>query len=370
MQGRTYRVKAGDSLSSIAKHQLGNAVFWPRIYAYNNRSSVPRDHRLPHADKLRVGQVLLLPPPEPPEHRHLNASLRSGQGHAKQATHPSIPATTVPASSAASAVHPTPPPTQTPSPRSEGKPLPASTPTANDPDTSEKTQVNSFPFKYNLDLIPEQKLDGGSFEATLKFQGVLVVWIDKQIPLTTFTNKGAELAAKSESDMVVGRLLTQTKVSWDRSSNKVSFEDLMTTQAKGFPESTLAVGLAVDSLNPIPAFRAKFTAPKLEGRIGQSLYYAENVTVTLDLRPKNDDDITRRPNLAPARQPSWASGALQSVRKHGLEIAAGTLILGAVVLAGAAVASNFVTFGTDTPVDIPAFAGSAAMISAASRLTQ
>lgn len=124
----------------------------------------------------------------------------------------------------------------------------------------------------------------------------------------------------------------------------------MTTKAKGFPENTLAVGLVVDSLNPIPAFRAKFTAPKLEGRLGQTIFLTENLVVTLDLRPKDDDDdITRRPNLVPARQPSWASNAMQTVRRHSGEIAAGALILGAGLLVGAAVASNFVTFGTDTP---------------------
>lgn len=362
MQARTYRVKAGDSLSSIAKHELGRAIFWPRIYAYNTSRDLPASHRLTHADRLRVGQTILLPPPEPAHSGSLNAKLRTGQPHARQATGPAVQATTEPAISQSPAA---------PSPATPAPSPPSPSAVAIGPDASDTTHVNSFPFKYDLSLIPEQKLDGGTFEATLKFQGSLVVWADKQIALATMTNKGLEVAAKSESDAAVVKLLTQSKVSWDRSANKVSFEDLMTTQAKGFPPSAVAVGIAMDSSNPVPAFRAKFTSEKLEGRIGQTLYIAQNLTITIDLRPKkDDDDITRRPNTAPATHPGWLASAVQSVERHGDQIAAGALVLGAGILIGAAVASNFVTFGADTPVDLPAGAGAAAMLRAAGALAQ
>ncbi len=358
MQARAYRVKAGDSLSSIAKHELGRAVFWPRIYAYNNRSALPASRRLVHADRLRVGQTIFLPPTEPAQSGTITAKLQTGQPHSQQATRPAVQPTTKAASN---------------SPTSERST--AATPSSSQPqqapeaDSSETTHVNSFPFKYDLSLIPEQKLDGGTFEATLKFQGSLVVWIDRQIPLATMTNKGLELAAKTDSDSAVVKLLTQSKVSWDRSANKVSFEDLMTTQAKGFPPSAVAVGIAVDSLNPVPAFRAKFASDKLEGRIGQSLYIAQNVTVTIDLRPKkDDDDITRRPNAAPVARPGWLVGAARAIEQHGNQIAAGALVIGAGILIGAAVASNFVTLGADTPVDVPAGAGAAAMLRVAGAL--
>ena len=360
MQAKTYRVKIGDSLSSIAKHELGREVFWPRIYAYNTSKALPASQRLTHADRLRVGQVILLPPSEPAQSGTIAAKLRTGQPHTLQATRPAVQATTKPVSGQL----PSSPSPATPSSQPQSPPGPVA-------DASETTHVNSFPFKYDLSLIPEQKLDGGTFEATLKFQGSLVVWVDKQIPLATMTNKGLEIAAKTETDSIVVKLLTQSKVSWDRSANKVSFEDLMTTQAKGFPPNAIAVGIAADSLNPVPAFRAKFTSEKLEGRVGQALYIAQNLTITVDLRPKkDDDDITRRPNAAPAVHPGWLSSAVQSVERHGNQIAAGALVLGAGVLIGAAVASNFVTFGLDTPADVPAGLGAAAMLRTAGALVQ
>ena len=86
-------------------------------------------------------------------------------------------------------------------------------------------------------------------------------------------------------------------ISRDDKAKKVSFEDLLTTQAKGMPPSITAVGVAVDSSNPIPALRAKFVSAQLQGRLLRHLFIAENMTVIIDIRPRGgDDDITRRPN--------------------------------------------------------------------------
>jgi nucleoid-associated protein YgaU len=51
----TYTVKAGDSLSKIAKHELGDANAWKRIFEEN------RDV-LDDPDKIFPGQTLKLPP--------------------------------------------------------------------------------------------------------------------------------------------------------------------------------------------------------------------------------------------------------------------------------------------------------------------
>jgi nucleoid-associated protein YgaU len=51
---KTYKVKSGDTLSSIAKATMGDANKWKAIYAAN------RD-RLPHPDSLMEGQELVIP---------------------------------------------------------------------------------------------------------------------------------------------------------------------------------------------------------------------------------------------------------------------------------------------------------------------
>jgi nucleoid-associated protein YgaU len=52
--GRTYTVKAGDTLSGIAKDQLGNANSYMKIFEAN------RD-QLTDPDKIKPGQVLRIP---------------------------------------------------------------------------------------------------------------------------------------------------------------------------------------------------------------------------------------------------------------------------------------------------------------------
>jgi nucleoid-associated protein YgaU len=52
---RTITVQAGDSLSKIAKRELGDATKWPAIYEAN------RD-QIKDPDLIHPGQVLSLPP--------------------------------------------------------------------------------------------------------------------------------------------------------------------------------------------------------------------------------------------------------------------------------------------------------------------
>jgi nucleoid-associated protein YgaU len=55
--GSTYTVKGGDSLSKIAKNELGDANAWKKIFEAN------RD-LLDDPDKIFPGQTLKLPPKE------------------------------------------------------------------------------------------------------------------------------------------------------------------------------------------------------------------------------------------------------------------------------------------------------------------
>jgi nucleoid-associated protein YgaU len=52
---QTYTVQAGDTLSEIAQHLLGDANAYPKIFEAN------RD-QLSDADKIKPGQVLEIPP--------------------------------------------------------------------------------------------------------------------------------------------------------------------------------------------------------------------------------------------------------------------------------------------------------------------
>jgi len=51
---RTYTVKAGDSLSKIAKHEYGDAAQWPKIFEANRDT-------IKNPDLIHPGQTLKLP---------------------------------------------------------------------------------------------------------------------------------------------------------------------------------------------------------------------------------------------------------------------------------------------------------------------
>jgi nucleoid-associated protein YgaU len=51
---RTYTVKAGDTLSKIAKEQLGDASAYPKIFEANRNV-------LTDPDKIKPGQILVIP---------------------------------------------------------------------------------------------------------------------------------------------------------------------------------------------------------------------------------------------------------------------------------------------------------------------
>ncbi|MBB5865048.1 LysM peptidoglycan-binding domain-containing protein [Xanthomonas sp. 3058] len=53
--GESVTVQTGDTLSSIAKHHLGDGNLWPRIFEVNRET-------LKDPDKVFPGQVLHLPP--------------------------------------------------------------------------------------------------------------------------------------------------------------------------------------------------------------------------------------------------------------------------------------------------------------------
>lgn len=55
----SYEVRAGDTLSSIAQDQMGDANAWPAIYAANKAT-------IPNPNDLGIGWVLIIPPPGTP----------------------------------------------------------------------------------------------------------------------------------------------------------------------------------------------------------------------------------------------------------------------------------------------------------------
>jgi hypothetical protein len=357
-----YTIKPGDTLSAIARRHLGRASLWPQIFAYNAIRHRGRAPSLKDPNRLRIGQRIWLPPriseypPHLPNHRLYR--------HPAQVTRPAVNTVTQPATPMHT-LH------SQLSPRPQNSPRPSR--------TGGTTHVNSFAFKYNLELLPTIRGETAEFEFEAKFTGQIYIWQDKQIDLLTLTNGGAELAAKHQTDTALGQLVNSGKVTWDAKTNRVTYENLMTTNAVGAPSNLVAVGVVLDSSNPMPAIRAKFTSPKLAGRLPPTiLYLAETLTVTLDLRVKpqrpTGPDGVANGNFATIAPPanSMATTARASGQSGSVvATAAGSskpwwdrpsiLLPGAAILVAATLASNVVTWGADSEVDPAAFSAASAM---------
>ncbi len=170
-------------------------------------------------------------------------------------------------------------------------------------------------------------------------------------------------------------MVNSGKVTWDTKTNKVTFENLMTTQAVGSPSILTGVGVVMDSTDPRPALRVKLTSPKLTGSLPpQLLYLAESLTITLDirakLRPPTGADAAADNNFAfqalpAAPQPANNVATPASPQNTVVATAAGSnkawwdrpslLWTGAAILVVATLASNVVTWGADTEADPAAF---------------
>lgn len=363
-----YTIKPGDTLSAIARRHFGRASLWPQIFAYNATRQRGRPALLKDPNKLRIGQRIFLPPRVSAHPPHLRNHLTFR--HPAQVTRPSVAAATLPAAEQALAQHAT-------LTKAPDFPWPQK--------KTAGTHVNSFAFKYNLDLLPTIRGETADFEYEAKYTGQIYIWEDKQIDILTLTKAGAELQAKTHTDTALGQLVNSGKVTWDGKSNRVTYENLMTTNAIGAPPNMTSVGFIIDSSNPIPALRVKFTSPRLAGRLRPSmLYLAEAIQITLDLRPKprkpSGPDATPNGNFAtiapPVRSMAPALAATAPAQSHP-DIAVTTttglskpwwdrpsiLLPTAAVLVVATLASNVVTWGADAEVDPAAFsaAGSMAM---------
>ncbi|WP_284944981.1 LysM peptidoglycan-binding domain-containing protein [Acidisoma cladoniae] len=363
-----YIIKPGDSLSAIAQRHFGRASLWPQIFAYNATRRHGRVATLKDPNKLRVGTRIFLPPrvSEHPPHLPNNVDFR----HPAQVTRPTVNAATQAATETAAPRVPVPPRPQTPS-------RPPTFPTLSG--NKDRTHLNSFAFKYNLELLPPIVGESAEFEFEAKFTGQIYIWVDKQIDLLTFTNTGFELAAKHQTDNALVQLVNSGKVTWNAQTNRVTYENLMTTNAVGAPPNLVAVGVAFDSGNPMPAIRAKFTSPKLAGRLPPTiLYVAETLTITLDIRMKMHKppgpDAARARSFATVAPPANNFATIAPPQSQtGVQVATTgetskawwdnptVLLSGAAILVLATLASNVVTWGADAEVDPASFSAASAM---------
>ncbi len=362
MSIRLHSVRSGESLSSIAQHELGHARYWPQLFAFNTGIAAGIVKPLTDPDHILIGQQIAIPPRVASHPPHLRRRL--AYRHPDQRTHPRVAARTLPAV------------------------RPGIAPIVAIHHGASGTRVNSPAFKFNLALCPPVERGTPAFDYTMKFEGQIILWLDEQVDVLTFTDKGIELADKRVAGDGLSQLLTSEKVTFDQVSKKLTYESLLTIRSGGLL-NPLSMGIVADSSDPRPAFRFKCTSPKLDGSFHVAghfaptmLWVAENLTITLDVRP----NAPQGPNEEIADRSAFPSGrrsevAFPATRRDGAVAGTGTatgdgghgwwqsptaLYVTAAIITGAVLASNVVTWGADAELDPAAVAFAAALVRKAS----
>ena len=367
MKGHFYVIKSGDTLSAIAQHSYGRASLWPQIFLCNavKRKGFPAV--LADPNRLPIGATIFVPS---------KAVALEMPRMPKQPTFPAI-VTTAPSGSNGSIRPGSTLPRPSVAHGKQSGATPSGTLVHLQIDT-QRTHINSYAFKYELDLAPPIKFEAPDFEWEATYKGQMYIWADTQMPLANVTKVGAEALAKYETDTTLGKMLNSGKLTVDWASKKVSFENLMTVNADGLPPSLVQVGVAMDSKNPNLGIRVKFTWPELSGLLKPNwLYYSRDLQITVDVRPKIKPPLSPGAAQAASASPASLASIITSAPSTNPNVIStappmstqtpiaatnvgmdrpwwdrpSILATGATILVLATLASNVATLGLDSEVD-------------------
>jgi hypothetical protein len=242
MKNKTYIVKKGDTLWDLSRRFLGAPTQWCRIYSYNNRPEVVRatGKAIENPDLIFPGQKILLP-------------ILPQQ--------PKIPK----------------------------KVKPKEYPPASLKARIHKTYV-PFASMYKLDDLPLLEYESFTtpgFKASISFQGDVAIRLADKVPLSHVTNRGLEIHYKSMTDAVLGQLLQDSTVEWDKTTNKISYACNMVSHSDTPHAPSTSIGVALASDKPMPILRAEIRYPELKGYFQRNFFMAVNVKVVIDLEPRS-----------------------------------------------------------------------------------
>ena len=352
----THKVKSGETLWSISKQHLGAGHLWPAIYIHNNSPEVVRKRgkRLVNPNLIHPGDVIYLPP-----RKHGTPRLRIS------APPPPAPSTTKPED-----------PKPATSNRVEKVPLATRSAghAAND-NPAARVFVPDIPIKY---YFPDQVIYSAEitgWKITAKLVGSVMLQRTRKVPMVVYSNKGAELATKTEARYALSRLTAESKVTFDPSTGVAKFECSMTSRA-----SVDAPGAKVTFIvtpNGTRIGRASIAMPTLKGFVGLFAFVSGDLRADLEIE---STDVNRNlpPNAAVkiASAPSATAVASQPTRLHpgaggpppmppsdgGQGIPAGTwLMVGAAFLVGVMIVQDLATAGVGIADNAAAIGMAAAM---------
>jgi hypothetical protein len=89
------------------------------------------------------------------------------------------------------------------------------------------------------------------------------------------------------TDAVLGQLLQDSTVEWDKTTNKISYACNMVSHSDTPHAPSTSIGVALASDKPMPILRAEIRYPELKGYFQRNFFMAVNVKVVIDLEPRS-----------------------------------------------------------------------------------
>ena len=320
MLGMLYIVKYGDTLWDIANRQLGNPLRWTELYEHNNKDEVALNTgmKITDPDLIFVGQKLYIPSVPNISEPQARNMARSRSAKLKP---------------------------------NAGK-------------TRAKQKIRSVPFKYSLDKLPTITVASPTHIASVSLKGSITLQGMNSIDVVTITRQGFEIAAKRQADHAFGKLVSETQIGYNPSTNEITFECGITSHSNSpySPKTKAAAGLSTKT--GLPVLKGSVIAPKINGKILNHLYTANSLGIEIELTP-------RRPMVKHTPLPQKRSASLSPESSKGWDyLVASALVAGAGVIIVATIAEDIVTFGAGIADDAPSFAAAAAMFTGGVALFQ
>lgn len=348
---KVHKVKSGETLWGISKHHYGQGHLWPSIYAYNNTPEIVRQRgrHLVNPHLIHPGDVIFLPTTRPDKiGKPISAPPPAANAPSASASKPTVQA-------------------------KEGLPSKSYRPVP--PNPADTIVALDFPFRF---IFPEATLysvEGPGWRATAKLVGSVFLQRDRKVPLVTYSNKGAEASAKMQANFALSQLTSEAKISFDRASGTVKFENSMTTRANADSPGTKVTFTVAPNGSLVG--KGSIVFPTLKGRVAGFAYVSGDLRVDLEItvddqnRAVPQSALAKQPVVAGIPQPTGSAKAQTgsaapppSPPSSGgfLGIGTGTwLMAGAVVVVGVMVAQDVITLGGGIPDNAVAIGLAAAM---------
>jgi len=311
MLGQLYIVRQGDTLWDISAKHLGTPLRWPEIYEHNNTPAVVAHTKIKiiNPDLIFVNQIIYIPEAT----RSTNLSFQSP---------PKIPS---------------------------AKPIP------NAGKSKAKSKVRSIPFKYALDSVRPITVVSPLHVATISLKGSVTIQSKKTIDFVTLTKRGFEITAKQESDIIFGKLISETQLGFNSKTNEVTFECGITHQSNQPYSPKIKVAMGISSKTGLPVLKGGITAPDIHGKVDEHLYLANDLGIEVEITPRPPK---AKPHLIPV--PPSAKPVPEASSDWDYLLAT-SLVAGAAVIVVATIVEDIVTLGAGLADDVPSFAAASAM---------